>query len=240
MRQLLIGLLLVSSAQATITLVAHAKANCTTDPCTATSAAMNNTGANLLVVVASTYGTDASTVGVADSLSNTWTAIQNYGGTGSAISYICIWYAKNATVSGSQTFSATGQRMNIYVLAFAGADTSTPLDQQTGIHRGNSIQPSTTGSITPTQNNEVVVSGLSVGWGGGFTPTASGCTVDDFQTSSLIEGGSAHVIQTTAAAIDVSWGSAWTTATYSSVAIASFKAAPVAVPRVIHRVTVTQ
>jgi len=131
--------------------------------------AANHTTGNLLVVF---VGTDFTyTVSsIADTAGNTYiyvTRIQSPQ-TGSIIE---CWYANNITGNASNvvtaTYSGTTTDRTIIVDQYSGCDTTAPLDQyNTGW--GNSDTP-TTGNITTTAADEVLVAGVHVYNLGTFT-----------------------------------------------------------------------
>lgn len=186
---------------------------------TATTAAINTTGANFCVAVASYYTNSADTV--SDSKSNTWTELTRY--TNAAFQRVVIWYAKNPTVGSGHTFTLGSGASTFPAIAaacFSGVDTSSPFDQENG-----SANTKTPGSVTPTQNNELIITGISTLTGAGTTPTVdSGFTVTGAHANSASNYtgyGLAYKIQTTAAAVNPTWSS---TDTNWATDIATFKA----------------
>ena len=155
-----------------------------------------------------------------DSKSNTWTKLTEQFQPGPNISAV-LYYCANPTVGTSHTFSTTSHFVGIGVLALSGTNTSSFFDLQNGTSAGSggNIQP---GSITPSQNGEVVVSafgsfnGTSPSMPTGYTQVAANTT------STAEAGGMGYKIQTTAAAENPTWNS---TGSNQAVVIASFKAA---------------
>lgn len=191
-----------------------------------TTGTVNTTGADLLVVAVASYGV-SSTPTVSDNKSNTWTPLTSYSTTSGNAERLTLFYAKNATCGTGHTFSASESSGTPYpaisMAAFSGSDLTSPADQQTGTSTegANTVSP---GSITPSVNGELVVSGLCLGSipssgpsvGSGFTiasgtPSAGGL---NFGVSL------AYLIQTSAAAANPAWTFAGATAL---AAIASFK-----------------
>jgi hypothetical protein len=223
MRKVLVALAFVllacRPAFAAIALVNHiaaAGAN------TFTSSSVSMSGANLLVMVVTEASAAAGTP--SDSSSNTWTGL-----TEQCVSTPCnrIYYAKNATVSGSQTFTLTGSSFFavISVLSFSGADTTAPFDVEAGTGGGGFGTTANPGSITPGSNNEVVVTGFA--WNNSQTiSSVTGYTISDqtnFAGGSNYGGAGAYNIQTTATATNPTWNlNPGTTA--GDVTVASFKA----------------
>lgn len=189
-----------------------------------TTAAIDTTGADFLVMVVAWYV--APTTTPSDSKSNTWV-----GGTIQTVNnQSCrIFYSYNPTVGTGHTFtfsSASSIYPAIQVLAFSGLVTSaTPFDQQNGNTNTSSttIQP---GSVTPTRNNELLIAGCcheqaSYTIDSGFTEA-----FDIAYSGSVNMGGSAaYLIQSALAAINPTFTLAGSSAN-NAAAIATFKAVP--------------
>jgi hypothetical protein len=187
------------------TLVAHATAGGQTAP---TTSALNTTGANFLVATVSEYSGDVTGM-VTDSKSNTWVAgPTNVGGD----CYHAMFYVCSPTVGASHTFKYdNGANVfgTIQVSAWSGATGST-IDQQNSFSQSGTTSTLQPGSITPSANNTVVVSGVCFADDGGIqTYTVnSPFTVSDFvpMVPTLSEGGArAYRIQTTATAANPTW-----------------------------------
>lgn len=121
-----------------------------------TTAAIDTTGANLLVALVCSASNNAT---LTDSKSNTWTGLTGQSTGNGAIR---IYYCYGGTVGSGHTFTATTGAPSIVVYAFANAAAS-PFDQQNGTQTsvaGTTIAP---GSITPTQNEEILVAGAAAG-----------------------------------------------------------------------------
>lgn len=133
---------------------------------------LNCTGANLFVAVASGRGTLA----VSDSLSNTWSiAVSDFSvsGNGGAI-----FYCLNPTVGASQTFNTLSGSFDIMnVTAWSGAAASSVLGPTNFADTltGSTFQP---GSVTPTSNGSLIVSGIGSNNTGTIT-IDTGFTVSD-------------------------------------------------------------
>lgn len=185
-----------------------------------TSPAIDTTGASLLVAyVADFTGSAAATF--ADSQGNTWTALTARPLTGNMRSQM--YYCASPTTSASHTFSATGTNSfaAIAIAAYSGTATS-PYDQETGATTltGTSLA---TGSVTPSENNELVI------YGCGYASSALSVSVGTMLDTAAIIGGTsygiglAYEIQTTATARSPSWS--WSSSNSCSTTIATFKAA---------------
>lgn len=121
---------------------------------TATTAAIDTTGANFLIAVVADYpGSDPAVI--SDSKSNTWTEIH----VDSQALRIKVYMATSPTVGSGHTFTASGvESYNaISVAAFsgvmAGAD-PTDGENSAGNFLATSGEP---GSVTPTVNNDLLV-----------------------------------------------------------------------------------
>jgi hypothetical protein len=182
-----------------------------------TTAPMNTTGANLIVMGLAAVGAPPT-----DSKSNTWTGLTQFNAGGNILQ---IWYCFNPTTDPAHTFSGGASYARPTVAAFSGA-AAAPFDQQNGTTAVASTSAAA-GSVTPTTPNQLLVAAIDfnnvnaqppVTITGGFTITDGGPN-----TSSVYGGGLAYLIQTTAAAANPAWG--WTNTDTVCVAIATFKAA---------------
>ena len=157
-----------------------------------TTGTINTTGANLLVACVASHG--YSTPTLSDSKSNSWTLAA------SSVLYldghVHLYYSVPTAVGSGHTFTVSGQATlaSINVTAWAGA-AAAPLDQAAGagVPSGTSVQP---GSVTPTQNGELLVTCLT---NNGDTSNSSRSINQDFIISGQI-GENATVIHSVAVA----------------------------------------
>lgn len=186
-----------------------------------TTTAIDTTGANLIVV--SVSGVSSTAVTVSDSKGNTYTSLTRRENS-SPVVFNQLWYVYNPTVGSGHTFTVGGANTYsaIAVMAFSGAIAS-PADQENGAtsSSGTSIA---TGSITPSQNNEIVIAGIcrENSTNGALD---SGFTYLDVPYVGAVSmgGGIGYKIQTAAAAVNPSFS--WTTSAANAASIESFKAA---------------
>jgi len=188
----------------------------------ATTNAINTTGADFIVISVASYSTTPITV--SDSQSNTWSP-RTEKATGN--DHVRLFYCQAPTTNSAHTFSTNADFYEIAVQAWSGS-TSTPFDVENGATGPNATLQ--TGSITPSVNNELIVSAVGQsadGATGTQTWTVdSSLTISD-QVSAL--GGQhtglafGYFAQTTAAAINPTWTLS-STANQAAV-IASFKPA---------------
>lgn len=190
-----------------------------------TTGAVDTTSATLIVCVMSSYEAGTQPV-ITDSKSNTWqtdTTIYE-SATSSSVEIV---YTRATSVGSGHTFTATGtgSAPTISCASFAGSHASAGFDQENGAT--NLISSSiATGSITPTENNELVIAGVT--WFDNLATasinesmTIAGQT--DNSPGNHMGGGIAYKIQTTATAINPTWTT--TAGNNHAAAIASFKEA---------------
>lgn len=172
-----------------------------------TSAAINSTGANLLVRAVAEFGGGALGT-FADSKGNSWTTLTSFVD-GSNLSRIRMEWSSPTSVGAGHTVGYTvgagGGQPSIAFAAFSNAN-ATPFGSQVGTS-GNSTSPAG-GSITPGANNGLIITafgGLStapITVDSSFivvgTPAICPCT-NNFAL------GMAYFIQTTAAAVNPIW-----------------------------------
>jgi hypothetical protein len=194
-----------------------------------TSGSIDTTGASLLVMHVSTYsqGPDPT---VSDSKGNTWTALTAQDPPVSE-PRSQLFYVANPTVGSGHTFTVAGTGIFhvTCAAAFSGALTVSPFDQQNGARSdaaATSLQP---GSVTPTEDNELVVTGIATGSGssGAYTVGSSFTKTNEAAYANSVNegGGLAYLVQGTAAAVNPQWS--WTGSALRSATIATFKAAAV-------------
>lgn len=184
-----------------IALVAHAGAG-SSGGGNVTTSAMDTSGASLLVAAVSAA---SGTPGLSDSKGNTWVqmAAEQGGKT-------TMFYVKNPTVGSGHTFSTTmgaGSFGSIAVVAFSGTNTTQNVDQTNGFASGGgtTFQP---GSVTPSQNGEVIVTSTAPSSNPSTASIDSGFTITDF--ISFLSGnhfgiGLAYLVQTTAGVVNPTW-----------------------------------
>ncbi len=193
-----------------------------------TTGAVDTTGADLLIINVGYYF-PLGPVTVSDSKGNSWSALTAYGFSGGATN---LFWSKPTSVGAGHTFSSNVSTTfpSIEVMAFSGSH-ATPLDQATGAFDSvHTLQP---GTITPTQDNELVITGLghennsagAVSVDGGFT----GLIKQAYGSGTNEGSGMAYLIQTTAAAANPTWN--YTADATAGAAIVSFKASGVTAKR---------
>lgn len=178
-----------------------------------TTPTINSTGATLLVAGVAAYENSPSgqLVTVSDSKTNTWTPLTNYPADTSPTDGVRLYYVANPTVGTLHTasFSGANTYCSLFFAAFNNVKTTSPAETPNGASGGAAatIQP---GSITPAENNELIVSLVHQNSTSAAPTINSGFTIID----TLLEvggvnvgGGLAYLVQTTAAAVNPTWTS---------------------------------
>jgi hypothetical protein len=164
---------------------------------TVTTDAIDTTGANLLVAVYSNWATSAT---ITDSKSgNTWTNLTGYG----SASRIRIAYCIPSDVGTGHTFTATNNFPSLAVFAFSGTHSS-PYDAESG-NSASSVTTIQPGSLTPAEDNSLVIAGAS-GAGGGTLATTGFTTIGIAgDGGKCVPTAAGYLIQTTKAASNPTW-----------------------------------
>lgn len=172
------------------------------------------------MVIGAAYDSGAT---VSDSNGNTWTALTAIS-PGGGDTFCRLWYCENPTVGSGHTVTISISYGAVFMSAFSGGKAAS-FDVENGDFAvSSSITSQQTGSITPTENNELVIACMAVGAtnsahgvNGGFTLAAS----VNGTTGVQYGGGFAYLIQTTAAAANPTFS--WTGNAGAAGRIASFK-----------------
>lgn len=199
------------------------------DGATGTTANIDTTGATLLVALVYKLRTRTSPL-LTDSKGNTWTPLtaQDAG----SISHAQLYYAANPSVGSGHNFTLTNQGGDNYlggvcVAAFSDVDTSSPFNKEDGNIKATSGTTILVDSVTPDQNNSLVVTGLcndeltddTFSINGGFTITDA---FDGIASPQRVGGALAYLVQTSAAAAGPTW--TWVTSSVDAAGvIAVFK-----------------
>lgn len=167
-----------------------------------TTDAIDTTGADLIIGLVAVYAGGGGGA-FSDSKGNTWTGLTAQSESG--LSWVRIYYCVNPTVGSGHTFSVSGSYQTLCVAAFSGAKATGTFDQQSGSSSGTS-GAATPGSITPSENDCLFVTGLGTFYAG-ISGAPSGFTASDYFASDPggCSTGLAYEIQTTATARNPSW-----------------------------------
>ncbi len=190
-----------------------------------TATPIDTSGANLLIVMIADYGAGSGGT-LSDSKSNMWNALTVQMETSNSTRGR-LYYAENAVVDSAQTFTYTGTGIYaaIGVMAFSGALTSSAFDQQNGDNTDPDPAGTTmaTGSVTPSEDGEILVAGISLEIGPNTISVDSSFTgLIQVNHGVNNEGlGMSYLIQTTAGAVDPTFS--WSTNSQSAAVIATFK-----------------
>lgn len=194
-----------------------------------TTSSIDTTGCNLIILSIS-IGDDSIPT---DSNSNIWAGLSTRFAGGGSSARVKIYYCLSPTVGSGHTFTVTSTNCpSIQVLAFSGAKSSLVFDVENG-NQGTASTSVTTGSISPVEDNELIIAAVTIDGASGTVSEDSGFTEafeSLFSTSNHYGLVTAYKIQTTAGAENVTFS--WSGAVHSGSVIASFKSEPPAPPPV--------
>ena len=185
---------------------------------TNTLAAIDTSGANLLIGFASTWGASSPT-GIQDPRGNSWVALADQGSGGTL--HGRFYYSIPTSVGSGHVFTyyQSYTTCAFYVAAFGGASAS-PLDaQNTAGSTGQTPQP---GSVSPAQDDELIVAAIATGETTGYSIN-QGFGITDFSldSSAQVAEAMAYLIQSAKAAVIPAW--TLSASRSAACAIATFK-----------------
>lgn len=201
---------------------------------TLTSPSFNGIGADLIVIVVTWSGSGGGTTPAgADSSGNTYSGINISSTTQPQVGVL---YTHNPTVTSSMTVGVTPAVeypcMQYYV--YSGSIASGAVLDVSSFNNAGATQP---GSVTPSQNNTLLVTGVADestatdSVTGGFASSAPGFQQAFFRNAINYGGAASTLVQTTAAAVNPTWTSANGASPTNSTIIAAFKPAAGAAPK---------
>lgn len=228
---LLIALLIPVRGYATITVITSGIIGSVDGGDNLITASFDSTGGDMIATARSDlYST--TPCAQTDSKSNSYTSLTTRETT--LGSQITISYVAVPTVGTGHTISCASSAgfPTLAYIVFAGTKASSPFDVQNGAISSGNASTLSTGSVTPTENDEVVVAALG--------HTVASATIDNGFTLAQQKGANSggcncfglwfgYKVQTTAAAVNPQFTANAGTAELSA-AIASFKAAATHIP----------
>jgi len=193
-----------------------------------TSGSLNTSGSNFIVIHASWYPIGVDNPTLSDSQGNTWTPLTSHTTPGSpGILRSRLWYCYSPITNAAHTFTLSGAGgfyASIQIAAFSGVSAS-PFDLENGNNSDSGSTTLSTGSITPSQANSLVITGFSFALDGGTISIDSGYTIVatiPFNNGNYDGGSLAYKILTSSSAQNPTW-TATSSPTYKAASIASFK-----------------
>lgn len=186
-----------------ISLVSHVKASAT--GASVTTAAIDTTGATLLVVLACGYAHDPGAV--SDNKSNTWQALTEHDGTHARLK---LFYCYNPTVGTGHTFTlGSSSYPTIFATAWSGTlTTSAVFDSESGAGATDNTH-STPGSLTPGVSGELFITGVTAAWSDSLAFAASPGGFSNIDTQPLgatyTGGAIASVVDADTSAMNPTW-----------------------------------
>lgn len=167
----------------------------------------DSTGGNLGILAVSGLAGGSSPGAVSDSNSNTWTALTRQAGGSYGVQ---LFYCLGLTCGASHTASVASvasSRPSIAFYVFKGAKLGATPQQNGATTIAATVQP---GSITPSNDNSLIVTAYGGGLSGSVTGVDSSMNeISVGPAGNNVSLGFAYKIQTSAAAINPTW-------TYSS------------------------
>jgi len=203
----------------TISLVAHTVKAL---PTTGNTVAIDTTGADLIVLAQAQWA-GVGIAAVSDSKGNVWTHLTPRS---ASANYVQLHWCRPTSVGAGHIFTLAGPGTfygALAVAAFRGA-TVVPFDVEAGAFSqigGTSFSP---GPITPTQNNDLVITAVSNGGGSGATIDSGFIVTDVLNWGSNVNEpvGLAYLLQSNAGPVAPTWS--WTGSGQVASVIAAFKA----------------
>lgn len=169
---------------------------------TVTTPPISTVGSDFIALLVTTY-VGGGPVPFDDG-SNLWTPGTRIGVGDSELQF---WWKRSPITGASHTFSvsATGTYPAIAVVALSGSAAS-PFDAENGVKAPGSSNTIATGSVSPTEDNEILLAGYS-GYSSAITGIDSGFTILDTLTYNghHLVTGLAYKIQTTKSAENPTW-----------------------------------
>jgi len=185
----------------------------------------NNTAGNLLIAVGRLVNTGSSTT-ISDSAGNSnWALLQSFLNLGAADQNLCFWYAPNCKGSANTVQFPTGYAFYEGIIAeYSGVAISSPTDQQNSNSTTSSVATLQPGSITPSQNGELIVT-----WSANNNANSTTQTINSgfslVSTNSFGNVYFAHILGGTTSPINPTWDCTSQNLTDWGVGIVSFFAA---------------
>lgn len=192
-----------------------------------TGSGFSSVGASLSLIGICSYSAVADAT-VSDNAGNTYTPLTKY--TTASFQYVRWFYCLNPTsnASATATASSTSGFTSIVYAVYSGGAIVSGFDVENGAINNGSTTTISPGSITPTQNNDLIVALL--GFNGSTASPTIGASLTVRQFINFSAGTNfgiafADFVQTSAAAINPAWS--YSASPQIANSIASFKIAPV-------------
>jgi len=128
-----------------------------------TTSAIDTTGATLFTLIQTWYPPIGTPV-ISDSQTNTWNHLTEYvETTGDYNVSVRLSYVVNPITNASHTFTVSQltSAISFQVASWSGAILINPFDQENGTNNVGSLTSVQPGTVTPTQNNELLITGIA-------------------------------------------------------------------------------
>lgn len=168
-----------------------------------TTSPIDTSGSGLIVAVIADFASAAPST-VTDNKGNSWVSLTS--SSAASVSRNTIYFTTPISAGTGHTFTSnsTSSFPALFVAAFKNGIAS-PFDQENGgISSGASVQP---GTVTPTNSNQLVVTGVCSDSGTTFSIDSAFTITDQAAIvgGQSFGGGLAFIIQTTAVAVNPTW-----------------------------------
>lgn len=190
----------------------------------ATSAGVDTTGADFLVVMLGSFF-NSGPAAFTDSYSNTWLPLTTYSSSGT-LSFLTMFYCVQPIVGPGHTITCTGgTQINGVLAAFSGLlQTVDVFEAGTDSGASATTTPVQPGSVTPLNVGDLIITGLSgIGDSIGGVACDSGFTVVQQTTVDRWETALGYLIVADTSAVNPTWNDA--TGTFATANIAAFAVA---------------
>jgi hypothetical protein len=173
-------------------------------------------GGFAVITIATNIRNACTSFTVTNTGGDTWVAHTNYASSGGPDVNNCLWTATNFQgnagdiINASNTSGASVYASMVVGLFDTSRSTSSPFDQSSGLGSTGNVTTIAAGSVTPTQCNELIVSGLATTGASGTLSVDSGMTigatiVDGVGGVNYWSSALAWKVQTSIAAINPTW-----------------------------------
>ncbi len=174
-----------------------------------TATGINTTGSKLIIVIAD-FSSGVTSPTISDSNNNNWTGLTRVNGASNVAQRI--YYCINPIVGSGHTFTTT--RVNSYcsinVLSFSSGGTVAFDVENTNTYATDpfaTLTQITTGSVTPSVNNCVIIAGGALAGFAGSFAINSGFSITNQHDGGAASfgGGAAYIIQTNLGTVNPLW-----------------------------------
>lgn len=202
---------------------------------TATITGLTTTPGSLIAIVTAQGGSSSATVTVSDSASQSYTqSVSGYAGNSSP-SRSSVFYVPNsvALTSITVTWSITTTIAYMLMIEIAGAALSSPEDNSVNASTNSNVTSLTSGNLTTTNPNDILLFCVSTPSTGSGTFTPGGSYIIPANGTNTTEAMEYLIVSSTQ--INTNTSISWTNAAPATSTFIAFKAAPSAGPSLFQK-----